>query len=260
MIISELITALSVGDVIGGANNPNKRLDTLWRKSYGRILTGALMAGTAGAGGDGGLEFFEDTESLGKLWNINANSTYSADQMQGYESYIPPTHKFSVECFNAMSNTAYLLMVFHEQRAGESLIGKVKGAETTLFENLGQMALNEGLGMEKTKELAYHMVDEEYDRWISQICLLGGSAIADSAIELTVSGDFRGSLHNNISTTVATKRDYWLPANIYIPAGDPFDVSCIDAFPADCYLGLRMCKLIPTRNADAIEASKPDTV
>lgn len=258
MIITEAVSAASLGDTMEDWGN--KILDTLGRKNFGRILTSFGWAGTAGAAADGGLEIFEDLNSLYKSYNIRADSTINRDDLVNLEAYIPSKHKFQIECIDAMSNTAVLSMSFLEQRPGESLVGKIQGAETTLFENLGTMTLNEGLGMEKTKELGYHMVDENNDRFLSWCTLLGSSALLDSAINFTVDGDFRGSLINCVSTTKALKNNSWLPANIYIPKGSTFDINCVDAFAADALIGLKILKLTDSNIAAQVEAAKPEEV
>jgi hypothetical protein len=259
LIITEIgLSALSLGDTLREWNN--KRLDSIQRKAFGRVLTSAGWVGSAGSAADGKLEMFEDLNSIIKLPNIAADSVLNRDLIVALEGYIPSKHLFDIECIDAMSNTAALMMSFLEQRPGESLVGKIQGGEVTLYETLTQMALNEGNGMEATKELGHHMVDENNDRFISYCTLLGGSAALDSGIEFTVDGDFRGSLYN-FSTTRALRHNSWFPANIYVPAGSTFDIACIDAFPgATLDVGLKILKLTDSQMAAAVEAAKPEGV
>jgi hypothetical protein len=260
MIITELVSALSDGDLI--VDWGNKRLDTLQRKTYGRILTSFGWVGTAGAAGDGGLELFSELNSIYKSWNPAADSIINRDRIVGLDSYVPSKQKFEIECIDDMSNTAVLHASFMEQRRGESLVGKIMGKETLLFENLGTMSLGVARGIESSKELSLHEVNESNDRFITEIGLLGGSALLDSGIEILVDGDFRGSLYNTVSTTKALQRNSLVPANIYIPKGSSLDIACIDAFPADCWLAMKICDLTETSQlkAAAVEAAKPDAI
>lgn len=259
LIITELIGAAALGDIIGDWTL--KRLDNIQRKTFGRVLTSAGWAGTAGAAADGILELFEDLNSIIKLPNIAADSILNRDRIIGLEGYIPSKHKFEIECIDAMSNTGVLHLSFLEQRAGESLVGKIQGAETTLFESLpATVALGDGQLMESTKELGYHMVDENFDRFVSFVSFVGGTAVLDSGIEFTVDGDFRGSLYNCIGTALTIQHNSWFPANIYIPKGATFDIACIDAIPAASKIGLKILRLTDSPMAASIEAAKPEEV
>jgi hypothetical protein len=258
LIITELVSALTLGQTLREWNN--KRLDAIQRKSFGRILTSFGWVGTAGAAADGALEIFEDLNSIMKLYNYAADSIITRDRIIGLEGYIPSKHNLDIECIDAMSNTAYIHMSFLEQRPGESLVGKIQGSETTLFESIGQPSLGDGSLMEATKELGYHKVDENNDRFVSFVTLVDSSAVGDTGIEFTVDGDFRGSLYNNPAATKVIGHNSWLPANIYIPKGSTFDVACIDAAAADVSLGLKILKLTDSPMAAQIESAKPDEV
>jgi hypothetical protein len=258
LIITEVaLTALTSGQTMDTWNN--KRIDALCKKSFGRVLTSAGWVGSAGAAADGGLEIFEDLNSIYKMWNIAADSVLNRDLIVDLEGYIPSKHEFLLECIDDMSNTAGLHLSFLEQRPGESLVGKIQGAEVTLFENISSAALNEGNLMDSTKELGYHRVDENNDRFLTYCTLVGGSAAWDSGIEFTVDGDFRGSLYN-FTTTKALRHNSWFPANIYIPKGSDFDIACIDAFPAANSIGLKIMKLTDSAMAADVEAAKPEGV
>lgn len=258
MIITELVSALALKEQLRDWNN--KRLDNLQTKSFGRVLTSLGWVGTAGAGADGALEIFEDLNSLLKIYNYAADSIITRDRLIGLESYIPAGHTFNIECIDAMSNTAYIHMSFIEQRPGESLVGKIQGAEVTLIESIGTPSLNDGSLMEASKELGYHKVDENFDRYLSLCTLVDSSAVGDTGIEFTVDGDFRGSLYNNPAASKIIGHNSWLPANIYIPKGSIFDIACIDAAAADVTVGLKILKLTQNPQAANIEASKPPEV
>jgi hypothetical protein len=258
MIITELLTQASLGDEMRDQNN--QRLDALQKKSFGRVLTSLGWAGDSGAAADGELEFFEDLVSLYRAPNIAADSVLNRDLIVGLEAYIPSRHAFNFECVDAMADAGVIHMSFLEQRPGESLVGKIQGAETTLFEPISAMTLNQGLGMEETKTLSYHKIDEENDRFLSFVTLLGSTAINDSGICFTVDGDFRGSLYNVVSVTKALRHNSWMPANIYIPKGSEFDFYCHDAFAAAARIGLKILTLTESRMAAQVEAAKPEEV
>jgi hypothetical protein len=258
LIITEIgLSALSKGDTLADWNN--KRIDNIVRKSFGRVLTSAAWTGSAGTAADGILELYDDLESIIKLPNIRADNILTREDVVDLEAYIASKHSFDIECWNAMSNTAALHLSFLEQRPGESLVGKIQGAEVTLFESLGTPTDGVGNYMTATKILKHHMVNEDVDRFIPFSFLVGGSAVLDSGIEFTVDGDFRGSLYN-FATALTMKHSSWFPTNIYIPKGSEFDIAGIDTAPAEVKVGLKIFELTDSPMAAEVEASKPEGV
>ena len=257
MIICENLGTLSLGDQI--ADIDNQYLNLIAKRKYGRILAAAGFVGSGGAVDDSRIQLTQNLKNLIKLPNPTIDSIITQDVIQGLEGYIPSTAKLEIEAIDAFSNDCYAVLSFLEQRAGESLVGKIQGNEQLLFETLGSFAENKN-HIEETTELGNIEIDENNDRFIPWMCLVGGSAVWDSGLKVTVSGDFRGTLRNTALITETYKRNTWLPANIYIPKGEPLGLTGIDAAPAACSIGIKILSLTPSRNAASIESAKPEGV
>lgn len=108
----------------------------------------------------------------------------------------------------------------------------------TLHEDLGTMALNAINGMTLT-EMLKEVEESPEPRKLIAVGLSGGSAEGDSAIEISA-GDVPLCQTYNSITDETVIEDIMMPVNAFIPAGKELTLKCIDAFPADCHVALRI--------------------
>ena len=105
-----------------------------------------------------------------------------------------------------------------------------------LQEDLGTMTLGETDGMTNTPNLK--QVEEWMrDRHILKVGLSGGSAESDSAIDLKSGRTTLGTYYNS-RTDEAIFGDDLVPTNALNPKNVPLIIECVDAFPADCHIGI----------------------
>jgi len=235
MNLYEDLGTLTVGEV--GTSDINKRIQNAMQRSYPRTLEAIGLSGSTAAG-DAGFEWTAGDRLITTVYNEVTDEHFRAPEMQqNLGAYIPPKSIQSMEVVDAFEADAHGYWAWIEQIRGQTIPGAegkfLTSGELVLI-NLGTMALDKGDGMQKTKEGREFRIDEENDRWIANHALVKGTAAMDAQISVDIDGEVKGTLWNT-QTTLNIVNDTLLPAYIYVPMGEPVDVSCLNAMASDTY-------------------------
>ena len=98
------------------------------------------------------------------------------------------------------------------------------------------MAANAVNGMTLTGELMDHET-KPFPRILVAATLSGGTAADDSAVEI-LAGDYKLCMLENHNTDEAILGYDLKPVNGFIPPNTKIVIKCVDAFAADCHIGL----------------------
>jgi hypothetical protein len=227
---------------VSWANSYTRVKNALNKKAYDRTLGLAMLVG-GGAARDAGMKYWANQRELGKLYNQVLEAADMDIQAYGmnYNGFIPMGAPCSLEVIDALTaNDYYLYLQIIENMYGapqnkhNGTSGKRFAGMYYLDENIGTMtgtvASQESGGMEKTKKLEDHIVNETNDRWISHAVIKGGSARYDSQAAITVDGVIKSTLMNSITTPTVQGDKYMLPVSVFVPKGESIDVICLETF------------------------------
>jgi hypothetical protein len=107
-----------------------------------------------------------------------------------------------------------------------------------VHEDLGSMSLNDIDGMTLSENLK-ELEESAKPRKLIAAGISGGSAEGDSGIEISAGDTLLATLYNSITDETIID-DIMMPINAFVPAGKKLQIKCIDAFAADCHVGLKV--------------------